>query len=105
MPNIANAAVARATGLPGVGAAAFPIADVEFGPGPVTGNLADGGSGGIQLFDVVTERSAPGQDPAPATHDSVTTSFEGWTAAATFLMPVLDGDPGVVVDPYAAGSQ
>ncbi len=101
VPNSANAAIAAASGLPGVGTEVFEVPGLSWVNGPLSGNLVDGGSGGIQQFDVVTDRSTPGVDPHPATHDNVTRSFEGLEAAKAFFLPVLDGQPGVVVDPYA----
>lgn len=100
VPNSANGAVAAATGLPGVGREIFTVPSVTWTDGPVSGNLADGGSGGIQQFDFVTDRSTPGVDPHPASHDNVTVSFEGFEAAKAFFLPVIDGQPGVVLDPY-----
>lgn len=100
VPNSANASIGMASGLPGVGVELFAQPTTGWLDGPVSGNLADGGSGGIQHFDVVTDRETPGEDPHPATHDNVTRSYEGLEAAKAFFLPVLDGDPGVVVDPY-----
>jgi len=101
VPNSANSAIAAASGLPGVGTEFFDVPDVTWVDGPLSGNLVDGGSGGIQQFDVVTDRDTPGVDPHPATHDNVTRSHEGLEAAKAFFLPVLDGEPGVVIDPYA----
>ena len=101
VPNSANVAIASASGLPAVGTEVFTLPVTEWVDGPLSGNLADGGSGGIQQFDIVTDRQTPGEDPHPATHDNVTRSHEGLEAAKAFFLPVLDGDPGVVVDPYA----
>ena len=101
VPNSANAAVAMASGLPGVGTELFSLPATTWVDGPLSGNLADGGSGGIQQFDLVTDRSAPGVDPQPASHDNVTRSYEGLEAAKAFFLPALDGEPGIIVDPYA----
>ncbi len=101
VPNSANSAIAAASGLPGVGRELFGVPGLQWVPGPVSGNLPDGGSGGIQQFDFVTDLATPGVDPHPASHDNVTVSFEGLQAAKAFFLPALEGQPGVVVDPYA----
>jgi hypothetical protein len=101
VPNSANDALFRALGVPGVGREIWPVAGVEFVPGPLIGNLPSGGTAGVQQFDFVTDDDEPEAGPVPATHDNVTVSVEGWAAALQFLSAAMDGETAVLSDPYA----
>ncbi len=96
VPNAANEVLMRALGVPGVGREVWEVSDLEFVSGPLSANLADGGTAGTLLFDEIHDPT----DPEPATHDNVTTSVEGWQAASAFLLPVLEGGIGTISDPY-----
>ncbi len=84
IPNVSNEAVARALGVPGVGAEIWPIADVAFEPGPTS-------PAGIQQFDTVTRNGGV----EAATHDNLMSGDEAWAAIETFLAT------GEIVDPYS----
>ena len=89
MPNSTSDPLVRSLGLSGVGREVWPIADVDFVAGPVTGR-------GLQQFDAVTD----GGDAEAATHDNLFTSDEAWGAARSFLLEVLAGGAGTISDPY-----
>ena len=99
--NVSNTNHAAALGLPAVGREIWPNPELVFEAGPVVGNLANGGTGAIQLFDVGTRRQDPGVDPEPLSHGSVLGSYESWSVWRPFLDLVARGQPGVVFDPYA----
>jgi len=90
MPNSTSEPLVRSFGLDGVGREVWPIADVEFVPGPVVGR-------GFQQFDEIVDVD----QVEPATHDNLMTSEEAWGSARTFVLDLLDGGPGTIEDPYA----
>ena len=84
IPNSTNEAVSRAFGIDGVGREVWPIADVDFVPGPVP-------DAGITQFDEVTRNG----EVETAGHDNIFSSDEPWAAIEHFLAT------GEVVDPYS----
>ncbi len=98
--NISNPNHAAGLGLPGGGREIWPMPEVAFGPGPVEGNLPNGGTAAIQLFDQGTSRSNPGVDPEPLQHGSVLGSFESWSVWWPFMEDAAAGEPAQVFDPY-----
>lgn len=100
VPNSTNALFARAFGIPGVGREVFEITEVDFADGPLSANLAQGGSAGVVLFDTLTFADNP--EPTPAEHDDVHESVEGIATQDAFLWPLISGGTPVVVDPYGS---
>ncbi len=98
--NISNTNHAAGLGLPGVGREIWPMPEVSFGPGSVQGNLPNGGTAAIQLFDLGTSRSNPGVDPQPLQHGSVLGSYESWSVWWPFMERAAAGEPAEVFDPY-----
>ncbi len=98
--NVSNTNHAAGLDLPGVGRAIWPMPSLVFEPGPLQGNLPNGGTAAIQLFDLGTSRSAPGVDPEPLQHGSVLNSYESWSVWWPFMQSVAAGEPAVVFDPY-----
>lgn len=83
VPNSTNEAVSRALGVDGVGREVWPIADIDFVPGPLP-------EAGVTQFDEVTRNG----EVEAATHDNLFSSDEAWAAIAHFLAT------GEVIDPY-----
>lgn len=99
VPNSTNALFARAFGIPGVGREVWEIDDLDFASGPLSGNLPQGGSAGVLLFDQVTFEGQP--EPEPVEHDDLHESLEGIATQDAFLLPALFGGLPEVIDPYA----
>lgn len=99
--NVSNTNHAAGLGLPGVGREVWSMPEVTFEAGPVQGNLPNGGTAAIQLFDLGTSRSAPGVDPQPLQHGSILGSYESWSVWWPFMQSVAAGEPAIVFDPYA----
>lgn len=99
VPNSTNNLYARAFGIPGVGREVWPIDDLDFQPGPLSGNLPQGGSAGVLLFDQV---HFEGSDEAePVQHEDLHESLEGVATQEAFLRPLLEGQMPLILDPYA----
>lgn len=94
MPNSSTSLLARSLGLTQVTPAVEPIDGVKTAPAPFSGNLAGGATGGVFQFDTT--------DGKMADHNSLARSTEGRAQYGSFLKELLDGSPGVIVNPYAA---
>ncbi len=97
VPNSTNEALARAFGVPGVGSEEWPVADLSFVAGPVSGNLDGGATGGTVQFAEVQE--VEGGAWVPATHDNLHESWTGQAEILAFLEPLLAGQTPVIAEP------
>lgn len=97
VPNSTNEALARALALPGVGTEEWPVADLAFAPGPLSGNLAGGATGGTVQFTWVQE--VDGGEWVAATHDDLHESATGQDLFVPFLAAVLAGETPVIESP------
>jgi hypothetical protein len=96
VPNSTNALFAQAFSPPGVGREVWPVADITFHAGSVSGNGPEGASLGFVQFETVTE----GGIERPAQHDNVHDSDQGLQAIEAFFGPILLDDlPGLILDP------
>ena len=101
VPNVSNFSLARALGLPHLGAVLRPIGVLETGIAlPVAGNLGSGTTGGTLQFDWVNEGSLEIPDWRTATHNNIGDSGVGAHAWLRFVDTWLDGDPPTIVDAY-----
>lgn len=98
MPNATSAVLARAYGLPIVGADPYPVPLLDKVAAPVKGNLGDATIGFFQFDRVTTE---PGKPPVKADHGLMPGSLEGLTQSAAFLSSWLQGGAPTISDPYA----
>lgn len=98
VPNSSTAALAAAFEVEGVGRELLPMDGVPFGPGPLTGNLADGSTGAILEFDQTTP--ADGGEPEPADHSTLHESVEAQGVMIPFLEAVRQGQTPTITDPY-----
>ncbi|MCB9743682.1 MAG: hypothetical protein H6741_00335 [Alphaproteobacteria bacterium] len=98
VPNTTHDNYMRALGLPGVGREIWAVEGIGFTEGSLSGNLPQGGAGGVVEFDLVT-RNGREED---AEHANLHRSDEGLESMMGLLRPVLlqEGEP-TVVDPYA----
>lgn len=97
VPNSTNEALARALGLPGVGSEEWAVPELVFSPGPVSGNLPGGATGGIVQFRSV--RDEEGGDWVAATHDNLHQSATAEALMVPFLLPLLAGETPVIPEP------
>ena len=98
--NVTNRNHAHALGLPLVGRELFPMEELEQVPGPLQGNLANGGTGGVQVFDLGRPQNNPDAPASPVSHAGVLRTYESWSVWRPFLAAGLAGDAGIIVDPY-----
>jgi len=98
--NVSNRNHAHALGLPLVGRELFPMEELEQVAGPLQGNLINGGTGGIQVFDLGRPRNNPSAQATPVSHAGVLNTYEAWSVWRPFLVAGLEGEAGVIVDPY-----
>jgi len=99
--NVTNRNHAHGLGIPLVGRELFPLEELEAVSGPLSGNLPNGGTAGILLFDMGRPQQNPGAEPSPVDHSGVLRTYESWTSWRSFLEAGLAGEPGVITDPYA----
>ena len=99
--NVSNTNHAGGLGLPLVGREIWPQPTLVPSGGPVSGNLPNGGTAAVQLFDEGARWDDPNGDSQSLGHGSVLLSWESWSVWYPFLEMVALGQPGTVSDPYA----
>lgn len=94
VPNTTNSLYVAALGLPGVGQEVWPMEGVSFAPGSVSGNL-DGVTAGVVQLAAVQH----GGVWESAEHANVHDSDQGFASLRAFLLPALEGETPVLLDP------
>ena len=98
--NKSNTNHAAGLGLPLVGREIWPQPELDRAEGSVEGNLPNGGTAAIQLFDNGSPQTDPDAPPQTLSHGSVAKSWEAWSVWYPFLEAMAQGEAGRVSDPY-----
>ncbi|MCB9727332.1 MAG: hypothetical protein H6744_00800 [Deltaproteobacteria bacterium] len=100
VPNSMNNALARALSLPVVGQVWLDPELIPHAASPLAGNVAGRTTAGLFQYDRVT--LSAGQQPQPASHNTVPFCIEANFQAYTFMKGWLDGEIPSIIDPYVS---
>jgi dienelactone hydrolase len=102
VPNPTNRNHAHGLGVPLVGRELFPLEELDKVAGPLSGNLPNGGTAGLQILDMGRPMNNPEGTASPVDHAGVLRTYESWSVWRPFLESALADEPGVIADPYAS---
>ena len=80
-----------------MGSELWEVPDLSFAPGPVSGNLPSGATGGTLQYAEVQE--SVGGAWVTAEHDNLHESVTGQDEILAFLLPLLTGQTPVILEP------
>jgi hypothetical protein len=97
VPNSSTSALAQALEVDGVGTERLSVPGITFTPGPISGNLADGATGGLlQIAEVQQEE---GGEFEPAQHDDLHSSIQSQEVLIPFVETVFSGGTPSIFEP------
>jgi dienelactone hydrolase len=97
VPNSSNEAFVRGLGVPGVGTQVWPIPSLDWKDSPLSGNLPQGGTGGLLQFAQV--QSVEGGDWETADHSTLHSSVQGRKAIGDFLDALIADQLPIIAEP------
>ena len=100
VPNITNRNHAHALQVPLIGRELFPLEELETLAGPLEGNLPNGRTAGVMVLDYGRPLNNPGAEPELLGHVDSLLSYEASLVWRPFLTDTLEGETGVIFDPY-----